>query len=38
MARALLKKQPDDEVSVQTPQGERHFVVLAVGYRAPAAD
>lgn len=32
MARALLKKQPDDEVAVETPQGERHFVVLAVSY------
>jgi transcription elongation factor GreB len=32
MAKALLKKQPDDEVSVQTPQGERHYVVLEVSY------
>jgi transcription elongation factor GreB len=37
MARALLKKQPDDEVSVQTPQGERHFVVLAVSYSPPSS-
>lgn len=37
MARALLKKQPDDEVSVETPQGMRHYVVLEVSYREPDA-
>ena len=37
MARALLKKQPDDEVAVQTPQGPRHYLVLAVSYVAPPA-
>lgn len=33
MARALLNKQADDEVAVETPQGMRHFVVLAVSYQ-----
>jgi transcription elongation factor GreB len=38
MARALLKKQPDDEVTVDTPQGMRHYLVLEVSYSEPAAD
>jgi transcription elongation factor GreB len=33
MARALLKRQPEDEVAVDTPQGLRHYLVLAVRYR-----
>jgi transcription elongation factor GreB len=37
MARALLKKQPDDEVSVETPEGPREYLVVAVSYRDPAA-
>jgi transcription elongation factor GreB len=37
MARALLKKQPDDEVTVETPQGMRHYVVLEVSYSPPPA-
>jgi transcription elongation factor GreB len=36
MARALLKRRPDDEVEVQTPEGPRHYLVLAVSYTAPA--
>jgi len=37
MARALLKKRPDDEVTVDTPQGPRHYLVLAVDYQGPPA-
>lgn len=32
MARALLKKRLDDEVSVRTPQGETRYWVVDVGY------
>lgn len=35
MARALLKKQVDDEVIVVTPSGERCFSVLAIRYQEP---
>ena len=34
MARALLKKQLDDDVVVETPQGRREYVIVAVRYRA----
>jgi transcription elongation factor GreB len=37
MARALLKKRPDDEVVVETPQGRRTLLVLEISYRDPAA-
>jgi len=33
LARALLKKTVDDEVSVELPGGRRNLVVLAVSYR-----
>lgn len=32
LARALLKKQLDDEVSVRTPGGVRHYTLIAVSY------
>jgi len=32
MARALLGKRVDDEVVVQTPEGERVFDVIAINY------
>jgi transcription elongation factor GreB len=32
MARALLNQAVDDEISVATPQGERHYTVVAVRY------
>ena len=32
MARALLGKQVDDEVVVQTPEGERVFDIMAISY------
>lgn len=32
MARALLKKQVDDEVEVATPAGERHYRIRAIRY------
>lgn len=34
MARALLKKQVDDEVHVRTPQGEALWYVLAIDYHS----
>jgi transcription elongation factor GreB len=37
MARALLKKQPDDDVNVETPDGPREYLVVEVSYRDPAA-
>ena len=33
MARALLKKAVDDEVTVQTGQSKRHYLVTEVSYR-----
>jgi len=33
MARALLKKQVDDEAIVQTPKGEAHWYVLSIRYQ-----
>ncbi|MEY1663014.1 transcription elongation factor GreB [Isoalcanivorax beigongshangi] len=35
LARALLKKQVDDEVMVHTPTGERYYDVVAIHYGAP---
>ncbi len=32
MAKALLKKRIDDEVSVETPSGQRTLIVLEVSY------
>jgi transcription elongation factor GreB len=32
MARALMKKAIDDEVTVQTPRGEQHYVIVEVRY------
>ena len=32
MARALLKKGLDEEVTVQTPQGERVYEIIEVRY------
>jgi transcription elongation factor GreB len=34
LARALLKKTADDEVTITLPAGRRHYVVLEVGYKA----
>jgi len=35
MARALLKKAIDDEVSVETPNGVDEYVIVEVRYSAP---
>ncbi|RHW76410.1 transcription elongation factor GreB [Colwellia sp. RSH04] len=35
MARALLGKAIDDEVVVQTPEGERVFDIIAINYQLP---
>ena len=35
MARALLKRQVDDEVAVDTPSGRVELAILAVSYEAP---
>ena len=32
MARALLKKEVDDEFSVKTPEGEKEWVVNSICY------
>jgi transcription elongation factor GreB len=37
LARALLKKTVDDEVTVELPTGRKTYVLLEVGYR-PLAD
>lgn len=34
MAKALMKKHLDDEVSVRTPKGLQHYVVTGVNYMA----
>jgi transcription elongation factor GreB len=36
MARALLGKRLDDEVRVQTPAGQREFLIVDVAYEEPA--
>ncbi|WP_369600804.1 transcription elongation factor GreB [Hahella sp. SMD15-11] len=35
LARCLLKRTVDDEVTVRTPEGERTYWILAVDYTAP---
>ena len=35
LARALLKKTLDDEVSVRTPTGETVYIIVAIAYGAP---
>jgi transcription elongation factor GreB len=37
LSRALLKKQKDDEVVCNAPEGEKWYTVLEVSYRAPSA-
>lgn len=37
LARALLKKQVDDEVIVQTPAGEQIYYVTGIRYEEPPA-
>lgn len=37
VARALLKKTIDDEVTVQRPDGEKRFFITAVAYEAAAS-
>lgn len=32
MARALMKKTLDEEVTVVTPQGERNYIVIGISY------
>lgn len=36
MARALLKRRVDDEISVDTPGGRVELVILTIDYSAPA--
>jgi transcription elongation factor GreB len=33
MARALLKRKLDDDVSVTTPTGQKHYVIVEINYR-----
>ena len=35
LARALLKHGADDEIQVETPQGQRSYWILDVRYTAP---
>jgi transcription elongation factor GreB len=35
MARALLKKLIDDEISVETPKGQKDYLITDVHYTAP---
>ena len=35
LARALLKKHLDDEITVETPSGRRDFVIVAIDYADP---
>ena len=34
MARALLKKSADEDVSVATPEGDKHYILVEVSYSA----
>lgn len=34
MARALLKKQLDDEIEVKTPEGSRYYEIIAIRYES----
>lgn len=34
MARALLKKQLDDEIEVKTPEGSRYYEITAIRYES----
>lgn len=36
MARALLKRRVEDEVSVETPGGRVDMIILAIDYNSPA--
>jgi len=38
MARALLKKQVDDEIVVRTPKGETEYWITAISYQGPPAE
>lgn len=38
MARALLKKQIDDEVKLRLPDGEKKFWIMAIDYPSPHED
>jgi transcription elongation factor GreB len=33
MAKALLKRQLDDEVRVMTPEGEKYYLILSIEYQ-----
>lgn len=35
VARALMKKQLDDEVLIRTPGGERYILITAISYQSP---
>jgi transcription elongation factor GreB len=35
MARALLKKEVDDEATVSTPSGDKYWIVLKISYQTP---
>ena len=36
MARALLRREPDEEVAVETPQGTARWRIVSVDYEQPA--
>ncbi|PID55218.1 MAG: transcription elongation factor GreB [Gammaproteobacteria bacterium] len=38
MARALLKKQVDDEAVVRTPEGDVHWWIVDIHYEKPSED
>jgi len=38
MAKSLLKKHLDDEITVRTPAGEKHYVITDVRYEHELAD
>ncbi len=38
MARALLKKQIDDEISLRLPDGDKLFWIIDIDYPSPHAD
>ncbi|MGU3846601.1 GreA/GreB family elongation factor, partial [Vibrio diabolicus] len=38
MARAMLKKQVDEEFTVRTPEGEKEWFINSIEYNKPALE
>lgn len=38
MARAMLKKQVDEEFTVRTPEGEKEWFINSIEYIQPASE